>query len=272
MAKMGHTMITHCENAISLFSEDEIAHLRAQAPGSVAVAALAGRDSVAAILQALLDDESITTIVPTSVGTGTEYGDATVVAEARTFLLQRIDELRAEEKLARSIEVLEVRRFASPEIWASLNGAPASTLQELFGMNSPCLACHLYLHLARIPLCLDLGATKLISGERDTHDGRIKLSQTIDSIDAEERIIARAGVTFICPLRTVCGEEISALVPGWKEGARQLKCVHSKNYLLPDGTVAYDQQMHQAYIEEFFEPAGIDIVDSWLKAKNYSPT
>ena len=135
-------------------------------------------------------------------------------------------------------------------------------------MNSPCLACHLYVHLARIPLCLELGATKLISGERDTHDGRIKLSQTIDSIDAEERIIARAGITFICPLRTFSGEQISTLVPGWNEGARQLQCVHSKNYVLPDGSVAYDQAAHRAYIEEFFEPAGNGIVDAWLKAKS----
>lgn len=268
MTKIGHPMITHCENAITLYSDEEIAHLREQANGAVSVVALAGRDSVAAILQALLDDEFITTIVPTSVGTGTEFGDASVVADARTFLVQRIDELHDEGKLGRDIEVLDVRRFSSPEIWASLNGAPASTLQELFGMNSPCLACHLYLHLARIPLCLALGATKLISGERDTHDGRIKLSQTIDSIDAEERIIARAGIEFICPLRTYTGEQISALVPGWKEGARQLNCVHSKNYILPDGTVAYDQEAHQAYIKEFFEPAGNDIVDAWLKAND----
>lgn len=268
MTKIGLLVIISCENAASLYPEELRARITQQAPGSVAVAALAGRDSVAAILQALINDESLTMILLTSVGTGTEFGDASTLVDGQNFLRERIEEFRASGRLAREVEVLDVRRFGSPEIWASLNGAPAATLQELFGMNSPCLACHLYLHIARVPLCLDLGITKLISGERDTHDGRIKLSQTVDSIDAEIRVIARAGIEFICPLRETPGEDIDALVPGWAEGAQQLQCVHSKNFLLPDGTVAYDRDAHQRYLAEFFEPAGSDIVDAWLKARS----
>lgn len=260
-------MTVSCENASMLYSSTLRERLCSQPDGSVAVVAIAGRDSVAAILQALIDDETITTIVPTSIGTGTEYGDASVVADANDYLQVRIKELQAEGKITQNVEVLEVTRFGSPEIWASLNGAPAATLNELFNMNSPCLACHLYVHVARVPLCLDLGVSKLISGERDTHDGRIKLSQTIDSIDAEIRILARAGITFICPIRTMTGEEIEVLVPNWAEGKKQLKCVHSKNYVLPDGSVAYDQLTHQKYINEFFEPAGNDIVEAMLKGR-----
>ena len=260
-------MTVSCEQASSLYSPTLRERLRTQPVGSVAVVAIAGRDSVAAILKALLDDDIIRIIIPTSIGTGTEYGDASVIADANTFLRTRIEKLRSEGRLSHEIEVLDVTRFGSPEIWASLNGAPAATLNELFGMNSPCLACHLYVHLARIPLCLDLGVTKLISGERDTHDGRIKLSQTIDSIDAEVRILAHAGIDFICPLRTMSGEGIGELVPNWAEGKKQLECVHSKNYLLPDGSVAYDRATHQKYIQEFFEPAGLDIVDAWLSAR-----
>lgn len=260
-------MLVSCKNASSLYPAETIERLRAQAPGSVAVAALAGRDSVGAILQALLDDETITTIVPTSVGTSTEYGDLSQIAEARVFLIERIEELREQGRLNRAIEVLEATRFASPEIWASLNGQPAAFLQEVFGMNSPCLACHLYLHIARVPLCLDLGATKLITGERDTHDGRIKLSQTADSIDAEIRVLAHAGIEMLAPLRLMSGEEIGQLTPGWHEGAKQLKCVHSKNYVLPDGTVVYDREAHKRYIDEFFEPAGVGIVKTWLNKR-----
>lgn len=265
-------MIVSCENAPSLYPDEVRARLRACAPGSVAVAAIAGRDSVAAILCALLADDAINVVVPTSVGTGTEYGDASPIAAANVFLRRRIEELREEGRLERPIEVLDVTRFGSPEVWASLNGAPAATLNELFGMSSPCLACHLYLHIARVPLCLDLNSTKLISGERDTHDGRIKLSQTVDSIDAEERVLAHAGITFLAPLRTMTGEAIGSLVPDWPEGEKQLKCVHSKNYVLPDGSVVYDQAAHQKYIEKFFEPAGLDIVDAWLHRKSVEVT
>lgn len=260
-------MIISCENAPSLYSDELRTRLSAMEPGAVAVTALAGRDSVAAIIKAVLEDDTITVLVPTSVGTGTEYGDAAQIAQGCDYLRNRLTQLREEGKLNRNIEVLDVTRFGSPEIWASLNGAPAATLQELFGMNSPCLACHLYLHIARVPLCLALGAAKLITGERDTHDGRIKLSQTCDSIDAEIRVLAHAGIEMLCPLRELSGAEIGELAPDWPEGEKQLKCVHSKNYVLPDGSVVYDREAHKKYLDEFFEPAGIDIVEAWLRQR-----
>ena len=122
------------------------------------------------------------------------------------------------------------------------------------------------MHLARVPLSWALGGAPIVTGERDTHDGRIKLSQTAASIDAETRVLAYAGAELLTPLRTARGEEVGALVPGWDEGERQLCCVHSGNYKRLDGTVAFDDAGYSRYLREFFEPAGRAVVDAWRDA------
>lgn len=258
-----------CERAWQLLPDDQFQEARKreqERPGSVAVVALAGRDSIAAILKALEEDEHIELIVPTNVGTGTEYGNLTTIVHAADYLADRIEALFPGREVAATTPI----RFGNPELWASLNGTQSALLQDLYGMNSPCLGCHLYVHLVRVPLTLALGSHIMISGERDTHDGRIKLSQTADSIDSETRVLARAGIELRCPIRALSGDEIGQLVPSWQEGADQLECVHSGNFKLPDGTVAYDRAAHVRYLEEFFEPAGNELVARWVEQHEQS--
>lgn len=247
-------MILPAEHAASLYDERTLAHLRSLAPGMAAIASLAGRDSVAAIVQAVRE-RGFTTIIPTSVATGTEFGSLDEVHAALAY---------TRDVLGPDIDVLDVVRFGSPQMWAALNGRFASEVRERYGMSSPCLSCHLYVHLARVPLALDLGGLPVITGERDTHDGAIKLSQTIDSIDAEVRVLAHAGVELLVPIREFSHAQVDTLVPGWNPGERQLSCVHSGNYRRADGTTDYDRAAHQRYVEGFYEPAGRAIVDAWL--------
>lgn len=257
-------MIVTVEESYTLYTQETLEELRAYAPGEVAVTAIAGRDSVAAAIKALRERPVIHTLVPTSVGTGTEFGSTDSLDDAVTFLRRRI----LEEFPDRPIHVLDVVRFASPPLWAAMNSRFASDLQEVFGINSPCLACHLYLHIARVPLARAIHSTIIITGERDTHDGRIKLSQTIDSIDAEVRVVARAGIELLAPVRTAPSSEVSQLVPGWREGEKQLECVHSGNYKRSDGSVAYDRNTHARYVAEFYEPLGDAIIDGWLDTED----
>lgn len=247
-------MILPAEHAASLYDEPTQSRLRSLPAGSVAIASLAGRDSVAAIVQAVRD-RGFTTIVPTSIATGTEYGSLDEVDAALSY---------TRDILGPDVEVLDAVRFGSPRLWAALNGRFASEVRERFGMNSPCMACHLYVHMARVPLALSLGALPIITGERDTHDGAIKLSQTVDSIDAEVRVLARAGVELLVPIREYSHAQVDQLVPGWNPGERQLSCVHSGNYRRTDGTTDYDRSAHQRYVAEFYEPAGNAVVDAWL--------
>jgi len=249
-------MILPAEHPENLYDAATRARLAAMPEGSAAIGAFAGRDSAAAIVQAVRE-RGFSTILPTSIATGTEYGSAAELDWALEYTRRALPDT----------EVLDVVRFGSAPLWRALNGRFASEIQLRYGMSSPCLACHLYVHLARVPLALSLGGLPVITGERDTHDGYIKLSQTVDSIDAEVRVLARAGVELLVPVRTFSNSEINELVPGWDPGKRQLSCVHSGNYRLSDGSIDYDREAHQRYVTGFYEPAGNAVVDAWLSGE-----
>jgi hypothetical protein len=225
--------------------------LRTQ-PG-LAVAAIAGRDSIAAAVKATREG-GFSALLPTSVATGTEYGSPDSVLDA-------VAELRS--LLADEAEVLDPVRLGSPALWAALNGRFSAEIAGRWRVCSACLACHLYVHVARVPLSWALGNAPVITGERETHDGRIKLSQTTASIDAETRVMAHAGIELLTPIRSTDTTEVERLVGGWIEAEQHLRCVHSGNYVRADGSVEFDEAGYAAYLKEFFEPAGVAVVDTW---------
>ena len=226
-----------------------------QARPGLAIVEIAGRDSVAAVVAAVRE-RGFETLLPISVATGTEYGDEHAPDKAAAHLSRLLGE---------EVEVLPTMRLGSPRLWAALNGRFSSVIADRFRITSPCLACHLYLHLARVPLSLALGAAPIIAGERDSHGGRLKLSQTPLGIDACSRILGRAGVELLEPIRRVRdGEEVAALVgPGWETGERQLCCVHSANYAGLDGEVTFDELAYARYVHGFLEPVGDIVVQAW---------
>lgn len=247
------------EEAAHAIGAERIVMLRAVP--DLAIGAIAGRDSVAAIVASVREGE-LTTILPTSVATGTEYGDLQAPLRAVGVLRATLDG---------EADVLDPVRLGSPRLWAALNGRFAAEMASRYGLYSPCLACHLYVHLARIPLAWALGGAPVITGERETHDGRMKLSQTRLSIDAETRVLAFAGVELLTPVRECSGEQIEELVPSWAEGDEQLRCVHSSNFQLLDGSVPLDESSYRRYLAEFFEPAGRAIVDAWRDGHEEPP-
>jgi hypothetical protein len=103
------------------------------------------------------------------------------------------------------------------------------------------------------------------AGERDSHSGRVKLSQTPIGMDACARVLARAGVELIEPVRRMRGSEDIAAIVGedWGAGTGRLRCVHADNYADLDGDVVYDELAYARYVHGFLEPAGIAIVDAW---------
>lgn len=221
---------------------------------TLAIAEIAGRDSVAAAVAATRE-RGFTRLLPTIALTGTETGD-------------RDAPQRAVETLARllegSCEVLQPVTLTEPDLWAAMNARFAEVLRERFGIYSPCLGCHLYLHLVRVPVSWEHGNAPVIAGERDSHDGRLKLSQLPEGIDASMRVLAHADIELIQPIRHASGSGVSALVGGdWDQEGGQLGCVLSGNYLALDGSVTYDETGHRRYLSDFFEPVGRAVIDAW---------
>lgn len=249
---MNHSPAEHPARALAAAGLDP-SGLRAGS--GLAIVEIAGRDSVAAAV-ASVREHGFRTLLPTAVATGTEFGDEGTPARA-------VDLLR--EIVGAETTILPMVRLGSPSLWAAVNGRYASVLREHHGIHSPCLACHLYMHLCRLPLAWELGDAPVVAGERDTHDGRLKLSQMPLGIDACVRVLARAGVELLEPIRHVqAADEIVALVgSSWEQGARQLGCVLGGNYADLDGEVALDELAYARFVRGFLETAGDAVVAAW---------
>ncbi|HEX9094073.1 MAG TPA: hypothetical protein VF902_08830 [Coriobacteriia bacterium] len=247
-----HTPAEHPDRALETAGLDaaELAGLPA-----LAIVEIAGRDSVAAAVAAVRE-RRFETLLPVAAYTGTEYGDEGTP--------QRAVELLA-NLLGDTVGVLPGVRVGSPALWAALNGRYSAVVRDRFGIQSPCLACHLYLHLCRLPLSWSLGSVPIIAGERDAHGDHLKLSQLPLGIDACERVLAHAGVELLEPVRHVhAATGIVALAgDGWEPGARQLGCVLGGNYADLDGGVELDEVAYARYVHGFMEPAGLAVVDAW---------
>ncbi|MDF1542148.1 MAG: hypothetical protein RQ731_02515 [Anaerosomatales bacterium] len=230
---------------------------------SLAIAEIAGRDSVAAAVAAVRE-HGFTRLLPTIALTGTETGD-------RRAPLRAIDTLAG--LLGDACEVLEPITLSDPALWAAMNARHAAVIRSRYGSWSPCLACHLYLHLLRVPVSWDRGNAPVIAGERDSHDGRIKLSQLPAGIDSSIRVLAHAGVELIEPIRHASGADVADIVgAGWEQDGGQLGCVLSGNYVELDGSVRHDEAAYERYVSGFFEPVGNAIVDAWRARRDGGAT
>jgi hypothetical protein len=228
----------------------------------LAVIEVAGRDSVAAAIAAVRG-HGFDTLLPTMAFTGTETGDFEAPERA-------IGRLRA--IVGDSVEVLEPVKLRDSNLWSALNARFAAPIRDRFGVYSACLACHLYLHLLRAPVAWEHDNAPIVAGERDTHDGRLKLSQTAPGIDAAIRVLAHGGLKLLEPVRYLSGTQVADLVGGgWEQERGQLGCMLSENYVALDGSVRYDESGYARYIEEFFEPAGRAVIDAWRAAPDGGP-
>lgn len=223
----------------------------------MAIGEVAGRDSAAAIIKAAPYD-SIEAILPTLVYTGTEYGNW-----ATTY--ENVDYIGDLVKRNYGKKFYEPVLLGDAELWWALNGRFLSSLVERFGFYSPCIGCHLYMHLVRIPLARELGCTKIISGERTKHDRKIKINQTDIALDAYKEVLDFAGVELILPVREIfSGKEIDALVGGnWNEGQKQLQCVLKGNYKCTDDRVLYDERKAKKFLDSYIVPVGKKMVEAW---------
>lgn len=221
---------------------------------------LAGRDSAAAVIFAV--EEGVRDILPTYVYTGTEYGDWTQLDENLAFL-----ERALRRKGARLHPPIVL---GDPALWAAICGRFSGEIAMRYGPCGFCTGCHLYMHLCRVPLALRIGSNVIISGERESHQGRIKLNQTGPALDAYAEVLSAAGIRLSMPLRFVdSNEEIERAVgPDWTEGGRQLDCVLGRNYEGADGRLICDMPRFRAFLEEFLVPLGKKMLDAVLRGRS----
>jgi hypothetical protein len=226
-------------------------------PG-LAMVEIAGRDSVAAAVKAV-EEDGFTDLLPTYVYTATEHGAWSSVVDAVKRLADRLPHIRVHPLLV----------MGSPRFWQALNGRFMSELIARYGFLSPCIGCHLYLHSVRIPLAVSLGKIAIISGERELHDGVVKINQIGKALTRYVDLDAEFGVRLLLPLRHISnGQQIDEILGfAWEEGKEQLGCVLSGNYRGPDGSVRLTVEQAVQYLETFACPVTREIITTYLEGE-----
>ncbi|MCX8103509.1 MAG: hypothetical protein N3E42_03595 [Candidatus Bipolaricaulota bacterium] len=197
---------------------------------NLALVEIAGRDSIAAAITAL-QERPLDALLPTLAYHGAQYGSLESVEFALDLLARKVGRAR----------VCDLAIIGSPKFWQALTVRFADLLTERFGFYTPYVACHLYIHAIRVPLAKYLNCRVIISGERESHNGAIKLNQTPAVLDRYAQLTAHFGVELWQPLRKVqSGAEIEKILgEPWPAGQRQLHCMLSGNYKNPDGSVDF---------------------------------
>lgn len=224
----------------------------------IAIAEIAGRDSIAAVILAC-ETRTIRAIIPTLAYTGTEYGNWEVP-------LKKVKSLKTLLK-KKKITVFDPVFLGSPKFWWTLCGRYSSHFFEKYKFYSHCIGCHLYLHAIRIPLALKLGINMVIGGERESHDERIKVNQIGVALDAYQGLMNRFNIELFLPLRYVkSGREIESIIgTKWDEGDQQLACVLSRNYQKMDGSVSFDENAVKGFLDEFALKKAEEIIKGYLE-------
>jgi hypothetical protein len=218
----------------------------------LALVEIAGRDSIAAAVKSI-QEYGFTDLLPTYVYTGTEYGPWDTINQALLRLKIRLSEVRVHNLVV----------LGSPNFWKAINGAFISELVSRYGFYTPCIGCHLYLHAVRIPLARLLGNVPIISGERERHNGSVKINQVSEALNSYKEMSETFGTQLLLPLRNIDqGKEIETLLKmDWQQGKEQLNCCMSGNYRFIDGKVG----ISEAQIVRFFNEFALPCTDKILK-------
>lgn len=223
------------------------------------VGEFSGRDSVAAILKAY--EEGTKYILPIATFAGTEYGDFNSIFRNYQKLAKRVESLYGQDKV-----LYPLIEYNDQYLWRLINGRFISRMVEKFGFYNPCLGCHLYFHLTKLPFAKKL-SKKIISGERESHDGKIKVNQLHDTLETYKAVLKVMNYELIMPLQTIKdGHKVEELIGwDWQEGKDHPKCVLSGNYRDHSGKAIYDQAEHSYFLDQYIYEMGIQFARYVLK-------
>lgn len=229
---------------------------------NVIIAEIAGKDSISAInrfIHKRIDDIYI--IVPTIVYTGTEYGRIDTYNESIEYL-KRVS--------GPNIRFDNTHVIRDEKLWNKLNAKYQYLINRKYNFYTPCIMCHFYAHLLRIPLYLEMSAVGLLTGERLSHDGKLKINQHKLVLKYFRDLFVEKDIKFIQPNLKISNTKFIDNVISDKtiiKQANDVKCIMSNNLygfsLESPEALSYIER----YMTEFFLPLGDYCITNMVKNK-----
>jgi hypothetical protein len=106
----------------------------------------------------------------------------------------------------------------------------------------------------------------IISGERELHNGNIKINQSMEVLNRYQNLVEGFGIQLLLPLKTLHeGRHIEEILGfDWREGREQLECTLSGNYRFSDKGNAITEKDVLAYLDEFAIPCATEIINAYI--------
>ena len=226
--------------------------------GRVLISDFAGRDSVAACLQALHDDV-FDTIIPIGDVVPSRYGDWGSYEENWLSFSEIVRQRHP------SVDLKPWFLIDFTKLWSLINIELSSLFEGKNGWFTPCVGCHLHFYGARAILADAFGDdVVLVSGEKRMHrGGKRKANQTDAALDGYRALASDSGLDHRFPIHSLDSEQEMEGLLGqpWPEGGRQMRCTHSGNDRDEEGVLKFSEADISSLLNEFLLP----IVRTYLR-------
>ena len=200
------------------------------------IADIAGKDSIAALIR-VLDDKASAVIVPSVIDLACEYGDKNQYYKVLSNLNKKFNKEKR--------RILPGIISYANDFWQALASGHIQESIKLYGFYSPCIACHLVMHIIRIKIASYLGLQNVISGERELHANREKINQLGFVVDFYNSLYTAMHVKHHLPLRFINNnDEINKVIDSNDVIYNQLNCLFTGNYY-QKGTAAFAIDMNR---------------------------
>lgn len=219
---------------------------------------IAGKDSVSAAHNFIRQNE-INVIVPSIVYIGTEYGNFESYKKSIAYL--------SSYAKSKNIQVANLYESHDEVLWNLLCAKYQYHISQKYGFYTPCIMCHLFAHLIRIPLYTKICASGIITGERYSHNGSVKLNQHLLTIKCFQELFNKKEIVLIQPLLDV--DELSVIeneIMDYKDinHINDVKCILSGNMHRVDCDNDFFRNKLSEFLYGFVVPIGEYIANSYL--------
>lgn len=225
---------------------------------NVFIVDITGNDSIAALIKTI-EINSPAFIIPSVISLACEYGDKSQVKH----VIDRIQEIynKTDNKILPGI-MLDMNKF-----WKLFIAHDVNMSIDKYSFFSPCISCHLIMHLARIKLAQHLKVDNVVSGERELHADREKINQLDFVLDFYNNIYSAAGIKHHTPIRSIKdNNEIHKIVQSTGAISIKLDCLFSGTYYNDMGQISFNKEQIYDYVDNHLTmhldsfPKPIDII------------